>query len=223
MIVAKPVRPGAQLTAFIAALLMQMGAPAVGWAQEPAAEPEEGAARIEAEFVGSTVFQSGLLSVGLESPLTFDAHYLGLDDIDAGIVGAAWSLSVGALRLLPGIGWGFTDRTRPAPMLMFRWAYDGEGWIGQGAFAVALRKQEVPDEEGGEPRDIYVKILDGAHISRVVGSVEVGPMVENIQYRDENEWKAGARAAVRFGRGLKAMTQLVWPDTELRVGLAWER
>ncbi len=50
----------------------------------------------------------------------------------------------------------------------------------------------------------------------------LGVLWERIQYRTENEWKGGGRAAWSFGRGFKILTQVVAPDPEVRVGVAFE-
>jgi len=44
---------------------------------------------LEAELVASTIFQSGLFSLRLGSPLILDTHWFGLDGNDAGIFGLA--------------------------------------------------------------------------------------------------------------------------------------
>jgi len=114
---------------------------------------------------------------------------------------------------------------------MVRWAYDSEAWISQGALSLALRTQTVESAEAshdGEsseeapPEEVYGHILDGVHVSRVIGAFEVGPLIEHIRYREEKEWKAGAHLAWRLGRGAKVLTQVVAPDPEVRVGVSWE-
>jgi hypothetical protein len=61
-----------------------------------------------------------------------------------------------------------------------------------------------------------------AHVSARLGHGEIGPMVENVRYREEKEWKGGGRGAWRLPRGFKLVTQALAPDPELRIGLAWE-
>ena len=59
-------------------------------------------------------------------------------------------------------------------------------------------------------------------MSARIGRLEVGPLVEHIQYREEREWKGGARVAWRVGAGLKIVGQVLGPGAEARAGLAWE-
>jgi hypothetical protein len=68
----------------------------------------------------------------------------------------------------------------------------------------------------------HASILDGIHVSARVGRLEAGPLIEHIHYREENEWKAGARVAWRVGSGVKIVGQVLGPDVEARAGLAWE-
>jgi hypothetical protein len=203
--------------------------PAVADRQEAAAsrpgEPES--PRVETELVASTVFQSGLVSLRLGSPLVLDAHWLGLDGTNAGVLGFAWEFRRGGWRILPGLAWGVLEDGRPAPAAMVRWAFDSERWISQGALVLALRAQSVERSESSHEsappvEEVYGHILDGVHVSRVVGAFELGPFLEQVRYREENEWLGGARLAWRAGRGLKAITQILAPDPEVRIGLSWE-
>jgi hypothetical protein len=212
-----------------------------GLAQSPRATPEqrsepeseeeaEGAPKFEAEFVASAIFQGGTVAGRLRSPLTLEGHYFGVEDNEIGIVGLAWTFSKGALRVVPGIGWSFASASRPAAVITARWSYEHPRWITQGLWVQSLRAH-VPaheDEEHhageGEADDVrYASILDGVHASAVVGHLEVGPLAEHIQYREEREWKGGARVAWRIGRGVKIVGQVLGPGAEVRGGLVWER
>jgi hypothetical protein len=60
-------------------------------------------------------------------------------------------------------------------------------------------------------------------VSARVGRLEVGPLVEHIVYREELEWKGGARVAWRGARGFKIVGQILGPGIEARAGFVWER
>jgi hypothetical protein len=204
--------------------------PVVGSAQEPAAgaeAEEEEAPPYEVEFIAGTEFQSGTASVRLRSPLVLDAHYFGVEDNEIGMIGLAWTFQKGGLRVLPGVAWAFGSENKPAPVLTLRWSYDSERWITQGLFVQSLGDY-VPahhDGEGVEEDEEVIEhasILDGVHVSAVLGRLELGPMIEHIQYREEDGWKGGARVAWRLGGGVKIAGQIVGPGTEVRAGLAWE-
>lgn len=194
--------PGSVATGVLVALFLfaSMGAvsaepswPAAADHQETAApkpgEPGESEGpRVEAELVGWTAFQSGLVSLRLGSPLVLDAHWFGLDGTDAGVFGLVWELRRGGLRILPGLGWGVLEDGRPAPAAMVRWGFDSEAWISQGTLSLALRAQSVEGAEAShEPEspveEVYGHLLDGVHVSRVVGAFEVGPLLDQIRYR----------------------------------------
>lgn len=190
-------------------------------------EQEEGAPRFEAEFVGSTIFQGATLAVGLSSPLTFESHFFGVEDNEIGMVGLAWTLSRGSFRVAPGFGWSFGSENRPAPVITVRWTYEHARWLTQGLWVQSLRANLPPavEEEGSEgDEDVrHASILDGIHASAIVGRWEIGPLVENVRYREEREWKAGARVAWRAGEEWKLVGQVVGPGAEVRGGLTWER
>jgi hypothetical protein len=195
----------------------------VAQAQEEPEEERE--APVEGEFVASTIFQGGTLAVRLRDPLLLEMHYFGVDDNEIGMVGLAWAFTWRELRLMPGFAWAFGSESRPGPVITARWTYEAERWLTQGLWVQSLRAQ-IPDHESeheGEPADVrHASILDGIHASARIGHLEVGPMVEHIRYREDNEWKGGARGAWRFDNGLKIVGQLLWPDVEARAGLAWE-
>jgi hypothetical protein len=200
------------------------------WQEQTVAEGEaEAAAPAEAEFVGSTIFQSGFFGVRVWGPLLVEAHYFGMEDTDAGVTGLSWEFRHRGLRILPGLAWTFSSKNRPGPAATVRWGVETASWVSQGLWAVSLRAGTFEPEntgahesEGDTNAEVYAHILDGVHVSRRFGRWEAGPMLEHIRYRDENEWKGGARVAWAFGRGFKIVTQAVAPDPELRLGLAWE-
>lgn len=88
---------------------------------------------------------------------------------------------------------------------------------------VAEANGESDSPSDAEETDaVHASILDGVHVSRLVGRLEFGPMIEHIRSREENEWKGGLRVAWELGRDFKLVAQLVAPDPEVRVGLARE-
>lgn len=194
------------------------------------AEAEEGGPRYEAEFVASTIFQGGTVAAQLASPLTAEAHYFGVETNDIGMIGLAWTFSRGRLRVVPGMAWSFGAENRPAPVITARWSYEHRRWLTQGLWVQSLRAYLPPPEgEGGEasPDDEnsvrHASILDGVHVSARIGRAEVGPLVEHVQYREENEWKGGVRGAWLVGGRFKLVGQVLGPGVEARAGFSWER
>ncbi len=194
-------------------------------------EHEEGPPRFEAELVASTIFQGARLAVRSSSPLTFESHFFGVETNEIGMVGLAWTFVHGGWRVVPGVAWAFGSENRPAPVVTLRWSYEHERWLSQGLWVQSLRPY-VPDhvedhfeehQGGGEAVVRHAGILDGAHASAVVGPWELGALVEHIRYREEREWKGGARVAWRAGHGLKIVGQALGPGAEVRGGLMWER
>jgi hypothetical protein len=185
----------------------------------------------EFEFAGSEEFQASALSLRLASRLRAELRYYGVEENDIGIAGLGYEWRIGALRLMPGVGWAFGRQNRPAFVFTARWAFENESWVSQGAWVQSMRHYERPRNEPhgehghGEPVEIvrYAGVLDGMHVSRRIGRVEVGPMAEHIRYREENSWKAGGRVAVRLGTGFRLIAQVVGPGTEVRGGISWER
>ena len=208
--------------------------PTAHQAAEAAPEHEE-APRFEGEFVASTIFQNGLAAVRLgpaASPVMLDAHFYGVETNEIGITGLVWEVRHHGLRVLPGVGWAFGSENRPALAATVRWVFANERWFSEGLFVQSVRAH-IPDtsaEEEAHPHESeaqgegvrYAGVLE-AHWSVRFGRVEIGPMVEHVRYREENEWKGGGRAAWRLGRGFKLVAQALAPDPELRGGLAWER
>ncbi len=207
--------------------------------QEPAEHEEEEEHEhegpVEGEFVASTIFQGATLAVRLREPLALEMHYFGVEENDIGMVGLAWTFRWRELRVSPGLAWAFGAENRPAPVITARWTFESERWLTQGLFVQSLRAY-VPgpgsphegsphegEEHGGEEAAIrHASILDGIHVSARIGRAEIGPLVENIRYREEHEWKGGVRVAWRVGHHLKLIGQVLGPGTEVRGGLAWE-
>lgn len=192
---------------------------------EDEGEEEEGP--FEGEFIGSTIFQGATAAVRLRSPLVLETHYFGVDHDEVGMVGLGWTFAAGGFRAVPGIGWSFSREMRPAPVVTLRWTYEARRWLTQGLFVQSLREyvpDRAPEGEEADHEEVvrHASILDGIHASAILGPVELGPVIEHIRYREENEWKGGARVAWRLGRNLKLVSQVVGPDTEVRGGITWE-
>lgn len=190
------------------------------------AESEEGGPRYEAELVASTIFQGGTVAARLASPLTVEAHYFGVETNEIGMVGLGWTFSRGRLRLVPGVAWSFGSENRPAPVITARWTYEQRRWLTQGLWVQSLNAY-VPEkvDADGEEEEVYryASILDGIHASLRLGLAELGPLVEYIRYREENEWKAGVRGAWLVGGRFKVVGQVLGPGLEARAGFSWER
>jgi hypothetical protein len=106
-------------------------------------------------------------------------------------------------------------------MLTLRWKLETRRWFSQGYGAQSLRRQIVEGED--TEHTIYASVLDNNHISVRLGPLEVGGLWEHTKYREENEWKGGIRGAVRLGEQFKLIVQSVWPNWEMRGGLAFEK
>jgi hypothetical protein len=189
---------------------------------------------VEAEFAGSVDFRSGDLSVKLGSPVRADLRYFGVEGNEIGMVGLGWEFRWRGLRFIPGAAWSFGRENKPAPVITARWVFENEHWTSQGAWVQSLgeyspssshQEHAADHEHGGEAETIarHASVLDGIHVSRRIGRFDVGPMIEHIDYREEDEWKAGGRVAVRLGTSFRLIAQVVGPGTEVRGGFVWER
>jgi hypothetical protein len=211
-------------------LLMGGSAPARVMAQEPVQEAGEAEAlKLESELVASTIYQSGIVDARMgDTPLFLDMRYYGVEIHDVGVAGFAWEFRYRRLRILPGLGWAFGKENHPAPVATARWVYDRPHWLSQGLWMQSFEEhvsegEETEGTEAGEVGKTHSVVFE-AHVSAVLRRLELGPLVEHVRYREEeNEWKSGVRASWRVGHGFKAGTEVLAPDVEVRVGLAWER
>lgn len=190
---------------------------------------EHEAPAVEFEVVASSIFQNALAAVRLgrsRSPVMLDMHFYGVETNEIGITGLVFEWRRHGFRLMPGLGWTFGSENRPALSATVRWVYGGRRWFSEGLLAQSLRAQVTePSHHGGEAEEEsvrYAGVFEG-HWSGRAGRWELGPMIERVRYREENQWKGGGRGAWRAGRGVKLVSQFLAPDPELRVGLAWER
>ena len=144
-----------RVTALIACLLVTcapsraqtVGPADTAAASDPDEEAGEGAPRFEAEFIASGIFQGGTVALRLPSPLTFEAHYFGVETNEIGTVGLAWTFSRGGLRVVPGIAWSFGSENRPAPVVTARWSYEHWRRLTQGLWVQSLRA-DAPTSAG---------------------------------------------------------------------------
>jgi hypothetical protein len=150
------------------------------WQEQTVAGGEaEAAAPAEAEFVGSTIFQSGFFGVRVWGPLLVEAHYFGMEDTDAGVTGLSWEFRHRGLRILPGLAWTFSSKNRPGPAATVRWGVETASWVSQGLWAVSLRagtfepeNRGAHESEGDTNAEVYAHILDGVHVIRRFGRWE---------------------------------------------------
>lgn len=198
------------LTAIIVGLLTI----SVAWAQDSTPS-------VEAEFVASDVFRTGSLVVRTWKDLHFDGQYFGTESVEAGITALNWEFHSKHFSIFPGFGVGFGSGVHTVPMLTLRWNLETRRWFSQGYMAQSLLSQVVTGEN--TEHSIHATILDNNHISARVGPAEIGGLWEYTKYREENEWKGGLRGALRFGHHIKLIVQSVWPDWEMRGGIAFER
>jgi hypothetical protein len=167
------------------------------------------------------VFRNGSLVVRTWKDLHFDGQYFGTESVEAGITALNWEFRWKQLSISPGFGAGFGSGVDTAPMLTLRWKLETRRWFSQGYAAQSLLRQVVKDDNTGH--SIHATVLDNNHISLRLGPAELGGLWEYTKYREENEWKGGLRGAVRLGEHFKLIVQSVWPDWEMRGGLAFER
>jgi hypothetical protein len=208
----------------ILVLIASLGARAQ---ESPKEEPGEEEARIETEFVASSVFRSGTLIVRAWRQVHLETEYFGSPEFDVGITGVSWKARWKGLSVSPGFAVGFGGNIDTAPIVTLRWTLDTERWFSQGFLAQSLTGHLIQGEgEAGEGeiplRTIHSSILDNNHVSIRLGPIEAGGMWERIQYREELEWKGGLRLAARLGRRFKLIFQTVAPDIEFRGGIAYE-
>lgn len=220
----------AMLRTLVILLLAWSAVPSRAGAQEPAAEGEAEALKVESEFIASTIYQAGLFDFRLgETPLFVDMRYYGVEIHDVGVAGISWELRFGRFRFLPGLGWAVGKENDPAPVGTARWVYEHPRWLSQGVWVQSFHEhvsqgeesqEEGSEEEAGNTHSVVFE----AHVSAVIRQFEVGPLVEHVRYREEdNEWKGGGRAAWRLGHGFKVNTEVLAPDAEARIGFVWER
>lgn len=185
---------------------------------EPAGEREP---RVEAEYVASSIFRSANLLVSGPRSLQFEGDYFGTPEFNVGVTGVSWKFQWKALTVAPGFGVVFGKNSRTAPVVSLRWKLETRHWFSQGYYGQPLGRYTL--HEHGEEISTRSAILDNNHVSFRYSVLEVGPLWEHIEYREENEWKGGVRVAARLGRNFKLIFQGVGPGQEYRGGLAFER
>jgi hypothetical protein len=179
--------------------------------------------QVELEFIASDISRSGTAIFRLWRGLHLEGEYLGSADFDVGITGVSWKFRWKGLALSPGFAVGFGSGAQSAPVVTLRWTLETHHWYSQGFLGQSLRGHVVKSGDGESPSAIRASVLDNNHLSVRLGPIEAGPIWEYIKYRDEKEWKGGARIAARLGRRFKVMFITVGPGIEFRGGVAFER
>lgn len=194
-----------------------------GFAQDTGERKLEASSGVELEFIASEISRSGTTIFKLWRGLHLEGEYLGSADFDIGITGISWKFRWKGVALSPGLAVGFGSVAQTAPVVTLRWTLETRRWYSQGFLGQSLRAHVV-EHGDGEPRSaVRALVLDNNHLSVRLGPIEAGPLWEYIKYRDEKEWKGGARIAARLGRRYKIMLITVGPGIEFRGGIAFER
>ena len=196
---------------------------ASGFAQDARPQKLEPSPRVELEFIASEISRSGTTIFRLWRGLHLEGEYLGSADFDVGITGVSWKFRWKGFALSPGLAVGFGSAAQTAPVVTLRWTLETRRWYSQGFLGQSLRGHVVNNENGESPSAVRATVLDNNHLSVRLGPIEAGPLWECIRYRDEKEWKGGARIAARLGRRFKIMFITVGPGIEFRGGVAFER
>lgn len=176
--------------------------------------------RVELEYVASDIFRSGMAVVKVWRRVHVETEYFGGPPYDVAVSGVSWKFEWKGLTLSPGFGVGYGSPVKTAPMGTLRWSFESKHWFSQGFFTKSVTGQEDIDENG-VIHEVGVAILDNNHFSLRLGRFEIGPLWERIKYREEQEWKGGVRAAVRWKK-FKGIFQTVGPEVEFRGGIAFE-
>jgi hypothetical protein len=196
---------------------------AAGFAQDVAEQKLEPSPQVELEFIASGISRSGTTIFRFWRGLHLEGEYLGSADFDIGITGVSWKFRWKGLALSPGFAVGFGSAAQTASAVTLRWTLETRRWYSQGFVGQSLREHVVESHDGESPSAVRASILDNNHLSVRLGPIEAGPIWEYIKYRDEKEWKGGARIAARLGRRFKVMFITVGPGLEFRGGVAFER
>ena len=196
---------------------------AAGCAQDVREQKLEPSPGVELEFIGSGISRSGTTIFRLWRGLHLEGEYLGSANFDVGITGVSWKFRWKGLALSPGFAVGFGSAVQTAPAVTLRWTLETRRWYSQGFLGQSLIEHSVESHNGESSSAVRASVLDNNHFSVRLGPIEAGPIWEYIKYRDEKEWKGGARIAARLGRQFKVMFITVGPGLEFRGGIAFER
>ena len=196
---------------------------ATGFAQDVGEQKLEPSPQVELEFIGSGISRSGTTIFRLWRGVHLEGEYLGSANFDVGITGVSWKFRWKGLALSPGFAVGFGSAAQTAPAVTLRWTLETRRWYSQGFLGQSLREHVVESHNGDSPSAVRASVLDNNHLSVRLGPIEAGPIWEYIKYRDEKEWKGGARIAARLGRQFKVMFIAVAPGLEFRGGVAFDR
>jgi hypothetical protein len=194
-----------------------------GFAQNAREQILEPSPRVELEFIASDVSRSGTTIFKLWRGIHLEGEYLGSANFDVGITGVSWKFRWKGLALSPGFAVGFGSGAQTAPVVTLRWTLETRRWYSQGFFGQSLRGHIEANHDGESASAVHASVLDNNHFSVRLGPMEAGPLWEWIKYREEKEWKGGARIAARLGRRFKIMFITVGPGVEFRGGVAFEQ
>lgn len=194
-----------------------------GFAGDVHEQTLEPSPQVELEFIASGISRSGTTVFRLWRGLHLEGEYLGSADFDVGVTGVSWKFRWKGFALSPGFAVGFGSAAQTAPAVTLRWTLETRRWYSQGFLGHALKEHVVESHDGESPSAVRALVLDNNHLSVRLGPIEAGPIWEYIKYRDEKEWKGGARIAARLGQRIKIMFISVGPGLEFRGGVAFER
>jgi hypothetical protein len=179
--------------------------------------------RVEADLFASDVFAAGTLGVRAWKKLAFEGHYFYVSEHNIGILGANWGFEWKGLELMPGLGGAFgSPDVKSVPVFILRWLYDRPRFVTEGMLVQSISMSSVKDEHSGHVREFYATLLDNVHASARLSRFEIGPTIERIQYREENQWKYGGRLAFQAHKKVSLVLVVLTPGkTEFRGGIVY--
>jgi hypothetical protein len=168
------------------------------------------------EAMASRVFRTVTAVVPIGHRLAAEVHYFGLPDPEVHVnvvqTGISFQVPLGRFGFIaPGIGY-YSGVDHSAPSVSVRWLLEAGPLLSEG-----LLSQGIDQGDGSERGQFW----DGNHVSLALldRRLELGPTWEHIHIRDEDEWKWGARAAVRVHARLLLQAYVLTPgETEWRAG-----
>lgn len=174
-------------------------------------------ARASFEAMASDVFRTVTAVVPIANRLAGEVHVFAIPDRHARVnvaqAGVSYQLALGGIGYIaPGFGYysGVNHATASATV---RWLVETGPLVSEG-----LLVQGIDASDQSETGQFW----DGNHVSIAMlrRRLELGPTWEHIHIRDEDEWKWGARAALRVHeRALLQLYVLTPGATEWRAGV----
>jgi hypothetical protein len=214
-----------RILGFILVLLVWCTSAVAQETPEPGAGQEVEKER-EWELAASDIFRSLLVVYAPrgEQRFNIEARVLNSHSTTVVALGVSKTFSLGPEarfgQISPGVAALFGN-LRAAPALTARYAYERARIEAALGLVQALAETNGADEHEHEISNRYDNISDGNHISyRVTEPFLLGFTWEHIQFRREQEWKYGIRAAYRIKPGWEITAfGLVPRGGELRLGL----